>query len=187
MEKRTVVIRGALSLGVVAVFALLAAGSYDSDSGDSSSAGSGEPKKTEWAVGEPLTSPELELTVTKVEFSRSIKAGFWDEQPAEGGIFVAVQYGYKNIGKKPRSTWDEPDVDLISPDGVEYSADLDAAMAYAAALDNDSKVLSDLNPGIAVKDTAVYEVSTELLKAPGWKLQIEFDGKTFAVPVNWEV
>jgi hypothetical protein len=133
-----------------------------------------------------MASTELELTVTKVEFPWHIAAGFWDEWPSEGGIFVAVQYGYKNIGKKPRSTWDEPSMALISPDGAEYSADLDAAMAYGALLDNDSKVLSDLNPGIAVKDIAVYEVSTELLKAPGWKHKVSFDGKSFETPVNWE-
>jgi len=72
----------------------------------------------------------------------------------------------------------------LDPNGNDYDSDMAASSYFAAQIGQDEKVFSDLNPGISVKSSAVYEVSKEMYQKHGWKLSIDVDGKTFIVAAN---
>jgi hypothetical protein len=74
------------------------------------------------------------------------------------------------------SSFSNPTIRLISPDRIEYNADVGATSARASEIEVDEKIISNLNPGITVQSTAVFEVSRELLAESGWQIQIKYDG-----------
>jgi len=98
---------------------------------------------------------------------------YFSSTPAEGGIYVAVKYKYKNIGTEPIGVFDKPSLKLISPDGVGYSADVGVSSAYATEMKIDGKALSELNPGITVNGADVFEIAKDKISVEGWKMKIE--------------
>ena len=94
-------------------------------------------------------------------------------------MYIAVRFKYKNISTKPIGMFSsKPDIKLKSPDGTKYNSDNGASVAYAAQLNLDEKVFSDLNPGITVNSATVFEVSQELFNPATWKVLIEADNNT---------
>jgi hypothetical protein len=75
--------------------------------------------------------------------------------------------------------WDQPSVNLLSPEKTKYSNDVEASGLYATEQDFDEKVISDLNPGISVKSAVVFEVSKEEIAKNGW--MIDVDGNKIAL------
>lgn len=70
--------------------------------------------------------------------------------------------------------FDYPIIKLVDEKGTEYTADIDASSSYAIETDIDnSKVLSDLNPGISITDTEVYEISQESFASGQWFIEID--------------
>ena len=65
----------------------------------------------------------------------------------------------------------------------EYDGDISAGTYYAAETDPDRKVLSDLNPNIKVKDSAVFEISKTAYEAGGFTVCVDAD-KDFDVKIN---
>lgn len=65
---------------------------------------------------------------------------------------------------------------LIAPDGTKYYSDIDASSSFATEQNNNGKILSDLNPGIKVQSSKVFEVSSELFSEESWKLLVDADG-----------
>lgn len=94
---------------------------------------------------------------------------------SEGATLVSVKYSYKNLTARPIGSMSLPGLVLLSPDGVRYQPDVGSSAAYAAVADLNTKVLSDLNPGLTATDADVFEVSTDLLRKPGWAIVIEAD------------
>lgn len=134
-------------------------------------------KEVEIKVGDTITTPKFEIKVLSVNKMRRIVANEFSESvAADGGTYIAIQWEYKNISKKPiNMTWSKPSVGIIDPDGAKYSADLGATMTYATIAEPTTKVVSNLNPGIKIKDADVFEVAEENLAKPGWKIAIEAD------------
>lgn len=87
---------------------------------------------------------------------------FFASSPAGGAVYVAVKWSYKNTTNKPIGIFSTLLVFLMDPTGTQYSPDLGASSSFATELDNDSEVLSNLNPSIRVRDASVFEVSEEL-------------------------
>ncbi|MBQ6436727.1 DUF4352 domain-containing protein [bacterium] len=139
-------------------------------------------EETIYNINEPINlKNEIELTVTAINEKNQVGTQYFNSTPAEGGTYVAATWKFKNISDKPIGSFSLPTVKLLSPSGTEYDKDLSASSNYATEIKTDSKVLSDLNPGISVNDSGVFEVSKELLSEPGWKIEIKYSGKKYFV------
>lgn len=126
-------------------------------------------------IGEPFKTDKFIITVSKIATRNSVGSGFFAVNSSEGGMFVTVEWNYKNISKRPISSFNTPTMSLISPDGAEYTADIDATSSFATELNLDSKILSDLNPGIKVRNAKVFEVSKTNFVPKEWVLRIHAD------------
>ena len=126
-------------------------------------------------VGETLKSDNFEITVTSITSSKTIGGGFVTEKAGEGAIFVIVNYKSKNITSKPISSFSLPRVILIDPDNTVYEKASGASSMYKASGGIDTKVLSDLNPGITQRDANAFEIANENWKKSGWKVRIKAD------------
>ncbi|WP_338449614.1 DUF4352 domain-containing protein [Niallia oryzisoli] len=132
------------------------------------------PAEKVYALNEVVPTDKAEVTVTKVE-ERSVigDPDFLGKEASQGAVLVAVQYTLKNVSDEPMGMFSQPSINLLDEKGTEYDSDVDASGAYAAetGIDN-SKILSDLNPGITVTGTDVYEISQESFASGKWFIQI---------------
>ncbi len=126
-------------------------------------------------VNETVTTDDFEITVTSIKKLKKVGNEYFNSEPASGGIYVAIQYTYKNISNEPMTMWDTPSFYLYDSNDVKYKTDSGASMSYATELDLDEKVLSELNPGISANGADVFEVSAERIKEGLWKLKIVAD------------
>ena len=130
-----------------------------------------------------MITPKMEITVTSVTARNSVgKNDFIGTlQPAEGGLYVCVEWEYKNISKEPLTVWSMPDntnIVLQDPNGVKYSYDIATSGLFAGQVGVTGKILSNLNPGLKVTQAVVFEVAVEMLGEnvqPGWKVLIDTD------------
>jgi uncharacterized protein YecT (DUF1311 family) len=126
-------------------------------------------------IGESYKTPSLQITVESAKIAMHVGEEPFTSKAAGGGEFVAIRWSYKNISSKPISAFETPSIHLVSPDGTVYDTDTGASASYAAQMDTDSKVLSDLNPGIKASDADVFEVSKQLFDPATWHILIKAD------------
>lgn len=126
-------------------------------------------------VGDMFETPTFQVQIVSAQLRQSVGNSMFGSKASQGGVYVAIQWRYKNISKKPVSSVDLPTLHLIAPDGTKYAADLGASASYAAELDTNAKVLSDLNPGIQVTDADAFEVSQEQFNPASWKIFVDAD------------
>lgn len=134
-----------------------------------------KPTEAIYRISDIIRTDKFEFIITSVEERSVVGSRYFEKEPSEGGTFVAVQYQYKNISDKPIGSFSTPIVKLIDKNGTQYSADAGASSNFATELKLDRKLLSDLNPGITVKDAAIFEVSKEQYAAAGWSLFVKAD------------
>lgn len=139
----------------------------------------------EGKLGQPTQTGDYEIVVTGLNVVPIVGNQLLGQKlPSTGGAFITIDWSYKNITKKPLSSWSNPDVVLIDPNGAEYEPDAEATILYAANNNDDEKVFSNLNPGITVSGTGkIYEVSKDLCNNDGWKVKIKAD-KTVIFPAK---
>ncbi|WLR54412.1 DUF4352 domain-containing protein [Mesobacillus subterraneus] len=131
-------------------------------------------EEKEYKVGEAIPVDKVEITVTKFEEKDQVGNEFINKAVSEGGTFVAIQYKIKNTSKKPVGMFDYPAVRLVDEEGTEFDADIDASSNYALETDVDNaKIASDLNPGITVTETKVFEVAKESFATGKWFIKID--------------
>lgn len=160
-------------LGIIG--SAIGGGSEETATGGRSSAPAAAPAKEEkvYKVGEPVQADNVEITVTQFEEKDQVGNEYINKAVSEGGTFVAIQYKIKNISKKPIGMFDYPAVSLVDKEGTEYEADIDASSNYAVETNVDNaKIASDLNPGITVTDTQVFEVSKDSFAAGKWFIKV---------------
>lgn len=151
-----------------------------SDSSSSSQTTSTETKtKTEtiYNIGDTIQNKKYEITVSNVSEAKKVGTQYLNSEPAEGGTYVCVDFSYKNISNGPMNSWDFPSIQLVDSNGTKYSNDISASSYYATEKDPNRKILSDLNPGITVKDNDVYEISIDSYSQGEWFLLIDNDIK----------
>lgn len=164
------------SITVALIMCLMAVGSVeDTDSSP----------PIEGKLGQPIQTGDYEIVVSGLNVVPIVGNQLLGQKlPSTGGAFITVNWSYKNITKKPLSSWSNPDVVLIDPNGAEYEPDAEATILYASTNNDDEKVFSNLNPGITVSGTGkIYEVSKDLCTADGWKVKIKAD-KTVIFPAK---
>ncbi len=137
-----------------------------------------------YKVGEIINTNTFEITTIGVEQKTVVGDTYVNEKASEGATLIAVNWKYKNISDKPVSSYKQPIIKLVDADGTEYNWDLGKSSTYAVEQKIDTKVISDLNPGITVSDAKVFEVSTESYGKDGWKLKYTADGKTYLVEIK---
>lgn len=71
------------------------------------------------------------------------------------------------------SSFSCPDIKLKNSDGITFNSDIDASSYYAAETDPNRKILSNLNTGISVTNSKVFEIS-----------ETDYESGSFAVIVN---
>lgn len=134
-------------------------------------------------IGETVTTDNFEFTVTNAYVLDSLGAG---KKVPEGAVYVAVEYEYKNISKQAISSWNLPDVRLSDGNDAVYSQDMDASWYFDGY--SDSKIMSDMNPGIKSKDAKIFEVAVEVLNAGGMKAYVKADKEFFVdLPVYYGI
>lgn len=146
--------------------------STGTDNGTSSSTESSAPAEVVSKVGDVLSNDKFEITITSIEEKSKVGNEYLSSTPSKGGTYVVVNWQYKNISKEPINAFSCPKINLIDSNKATYNSDISASGYYATEKKLDSKVFSDLNPGITVKDADVFEVSKDLYKAGGFRLDI---------------
>lgn len=135
------------------------------------------PAPQEFYVGDTLENGQLQVTLSAVKTGTSINSSFETKTASEGGQYVVVIVKEKNVGSKPIDSFDMPSINLIDGNGNKYSSDIDASGAAASIFGDNSKILSDLNPGIATTSVKAFEVSKDAFNADTWHLRV---GNAFA-------
>lgn len=130
-------------------------------------------------VGDVIKTDKFEIIVTAIDEKSKVGTQYFNKTASEGATYIAVKLKYKNITTQPIGMFDQkPTLKLVGPNNVEYNNDLDASSNYATEVDPDSKIFSDLNPGITVNDATVFEISKTDYSKVGWKLKITADKTT---------
>lgn len=114
----------------------------------------------------------LAIEFRQVSLPDQIGTEYFTERASHGGRLVVVQYTVKNTSREPIPAYEIPQVRLFDRDGVAYAPDvgLTAALATEPGIVADTKLISDLNPGIMTQGADVFEVSSEAWAAGGWQL-----------------
>ena len=126
-----------------------------------------------YKIGDTISYKKYEITIENVSTANEVGSEYLKSTPAEGGIYVCVDFKYKNISDEPMSMFSFPSIKLVDSKGTKYSNDISASSYYATQKDPDRKVLSDLNPGITVTDNDVYEISSDSYNNGEWYLLID--------------
>lgn len=173
---------GVIGLIMIVIIGALSGGDKGNTNGGATSGDkSAQQQDVTYKVGDKIASKNLEMTVTSVAERASVGTQYISEKASEGGTLVVVQWQYKNISNEPIGSFSQPRLYMNDQSGVEYSSDIGKSSSYATEIKLDTKVFSDLNPGITVKDAKVFEVSKEAYAKGGWSVVIKIDGKSYKV------
>ena len=134
-------------------------------------------QETVYNIGDAISNEKYEITIKNVGTAKKVGTQYLNSQPAEGGIYVCVDFTYKNVSSEPMSSWDFPTVELVDSNGVEYTSDVSASSYYATEKDPNRKILSDLNPGITVTDNKVFEIAEGSYNQGEWFLIVDNNTK----------
>ncbi|KZL93576.1 DUF4352 domain-containing protein [Clostridium magnum] len=147
---------------------------------------SAESKKEDpvYKVGDVIKTDKFEVTIVSIEEKAQVGGEYIKKTPSEGGTYIAVQFQYKNISDKPVGSFSKPSINLTDKSGTKYKADIDASSTFATEVNPDRKIVSDLNPGITVKDADVFEISKDSYSKGGWKLLVAEGSKKANININ---
>jgi hypothetical protein len=133
-----------------------------------SNGGGAKPKQPTYVIGQPLDVGGFRVIIRDVVERNAVGRSVVEEQASAGGVLVVVEYTVENISDRPAASYQLPHPSLIDPNGVVYERDLGKTAAYASEGKFDSKVVSDLNPGIQVKNALVFEVARASFDRKAW-------------------
>lgn len=145
------------------------------NSNNTSTNGNSTSTETVAKVGDVIKTGQFEITITSIQERSSVGTQIFNSNPAEGGTYVAVNWKYKNISDKPINSFSTPSIKIVDKNDTKYDSDIGASSSYATELNLDEKILSDLNPGITVKDADVFEIAKEQYATGGYRLLIQAD------------
>ena len=172
------------------LIAVIIIGSAIGSTGDKSQpAPSNSTAKTEkneeimYNIGDIVTTKNCEVTISNVSEKMQVGSQYFNKSPAEGGVYVAVDWSVKNTSEKPISSFSIPSIYIVDKNGTKYNTDVEASTYYATETKLDTKVLSDLNPGINIKEANVFEISKELYDKGGFFVVIDAE-KDIKVKLN---
>jgi hypothetical protein len=135
-----------------------------------------------YKVGQDIATGDLKAKVTDVQITERI-GGYLPTVASEGGQLVIVKFSLKNDTDKPVSAGEAPKLHLIDGAGTKYDEDAGKTGTYEAMHPgSDTKVWSDINPGITTHGAVVFEVSKETFDRSKWAILVGDDGPRVAFP-----
>lgn len=184
-QKRGGLIGKIVLWGVILIVGLGIVGAFLGDPTEDSAATveSESPAKTVYNIGDTVRSGDFSVTIRNVSTRSRVGSEFIEEVAGEGGVFVIVDFSYRNESNEPVSAFRAPDVELRDPNGVRYSEDIGASSTYATELDLNVNAFSNINPGIVINDAAVFEVSSAAFSAGGWLVYVDNGRSDFEVAI----
>lgn len=159
-------------IGIIIILAIIGSALGGNDSTSDSK---DDKEEKVYGIGDSAEIKGIKYTIVKVEEMDQIgDPEFLGKKAADGGTLVAVQYKMENVSDEPIGAFSYPTFKLVDDKGTEFNSDIDASAAYATEtkIDN-SKALSDLNPGITVEGTNAFEVSKESFEQGEWFIHVD--------------
>ena len=137
-----------------------------------------EEKETIYNIGDAVPCGNFEIIIESVSVRDTVGTEYYDITASDGGTYVCVDFWIKNISEEPKSSYSFPTIKLQNSKGINYSRDYDASVHYRyEKKDRDTKIVSDLNPGIKVKDYSAFEVAKEFYENDSWYVNIDDKAK----------
>lgn len=130
-------------------------------------------------IGDTITTDKFEITVMQVEERTEIGTMYVNESAGMGNTFVCVRIKIKNISNEPINMFEQPSFCLVDSKNVAYNIDVSASIYYGTEVDNTSNAISDLNPGVTVYDSGVFEIGKEYYAQNTFNLKISADKTVF--------
>ena len=137
-------------------------------------------------IGQAFRTKRFKIQVNSVQLRSQVGGEFINDTAAQGAEYVAVGWTYENISDKPADAFSVPTVHLVDAHGTVYDPDIEASSVYATQINATAKALSNANPGIALTDGAVFEVSQQLFDPRTWSLQIKSGDQLVTVALAQE-
>ena len=104
------------------------------------------------------------------------------KEPATGAVYVRIDYSVTNLTTEPVDTNLEPKMSLVTPTGVHYGpnpdAELDDRLTHQAT---QSSGMAAYNPGVAVPETAIFEVPLSTFDAATWRFELQSQARLKAL------
>ncbi len=85
--------------------------------------------ETIYAIGDTVNSGDFSISVKSVTTRSRVGSSFVEEVAGNGGIFIVVEFSYRNETNEPISAFRAPDAELRDPNDVKYSHDLGQPLA----------------------------------------------------------
>lgn len=124
-------------------------------------------------IGQAFHTKRFQIEVNSVQLRSRVGGEFINDSAAQGAEYVAVAWTYENISDKPADAFSVPSVHLVDAHGTAYDPDIEASSVYATQINATAKALSNANPGIALTDGAVFEVSQQLFDPRTWTILVK--------------
>ena len=156
------------AVGLILAASLTACG--PSGTGAATGGGQAAEPVPAFKIGDKIKVGDAEITLKSVKARDSVGSAYFKEKAAEGGTLVIVEYAFKNVGAKPIGMFDRVSPQLLDPAGQAYGPDAGKAGALATETKYDTKLLSDLNPGITTRGGDVFEVAADKFDRNTWKV-----------------
>lgn len=137
-------------------------------------------------IGQAFHTKRFQIEVNSVQLRSQVGGEFINDTAAQGAEYVAVGWTYENVSNKPADAFSVPTVHLVDAHGTVYDPDIEASSVYATQINATAKALSNANPGIALTDGAVFEVSQQLFNPRTWSLQIKSGDQLVTVALAQE-
>lgn len=130
--------------------------------------------------GDVVEGKHYELVIDKIEVTDAVQF----INPAEGNVFVAVKFHYKNITEESVEYKELPTITLASSENEkEYKINYDASNIYAIIEDVDYSIMTEpLEAEQTRMDVEVYEVPRADVEAG--MLEVRVDNTKKAVKVE---
>ena len=164
-------------IGIIIILAVLGNALGDDDPTTDTASKSNQAKETKeekiYQMNEEVPLEKTAFILTTVDEMKTIgDPSFLGKEAADGAILVGVQYTVKNATDEPISG-STPNLTLIDENGVTYKKDFDTTTTYATEVGRDTKVVSELSPGVTVKGVAGFEVGEENFGQGSWFIEVE--------------
>ncbi len=121
-------------------------------------------------IGEATRTERFEITVDRVMLRWFIA----DEIAHDGGVYVVVNWKYRNISKRPVGFSSKPTITLVDDEGFEYSVNATITARYDV-----QRSWENLNPGLSESTVDIFEVSKEQFDPLTWTLKVRADKDVF--------
>jgi hypothetical protein len=153
---------------LTATLAACSPGSNGSADGPSGAAQAGKPAEQPHRPSEQIRLGDLGLVLQPAVVKHQVGLDIAPAVAADGGVLVLIRFSVTNLSAKPVSAANLPEIKLVDDKGTQYAPDAGKTGLYAMASKFDSKLFSDLNPGITVKNAVVFEVSKDSFNPATW-------------------